>query len=105
MYLSIEINKQVNLGEVIVIKSDNNGGIGAFLVSGEKVGKLASTQPEGCVNYWTVAGNIFANRVLCKVAIKTGNTAILQTESALLKNAIPVYGRVVVEGYGMLVAR
>ena len=105
MYLSIEINKQINVGEVIVVKSDNNGGIGAFLVSGEKVGKLASIQPEGCVSYWTVAGNIFANRILCKVAIKSGNSAILHTESALLKNALPSLGRMVVEGYAMLVAR
>lgn len=103
MFVCIDLKKQVKVGEVIVIKADNRGNIGAFLVSGEQVGYLSDEQPEGCISYWTVMRNIFNNRILCQVAIKCGEAAILNTESDVLRYAKRNYKRVETEGYGMIV--
>lgn len=102
MYILIDTYKQVNVGEPVVIRSDNNGGIGAFLISGEKIGYLAGAQPEGCVDYYTIAGSLYDNRVLGQVAIKCGKTVFLQTDSKLLRRSV-VPQRVEVAGYGMMV--
>lgn len=84
MYIGIEVNEKAKVGDVVIIKSDNQGGIGAFLMTGEKVGEPVGRQPEGCVDYWAMASTLYNNRVLCRLAIKCGNTAILQTDSRLL---------------------
>ena len=84
MYIGIEVNEKAKVGDVVIIKSDNRGGIGAFLMTGEKVGEPVGRQPEGCVDYWAMASTLYNNRVLCRLAIKCGNTAILQTDSRLL---------------------
>lgn len=104
MYILVEADRDVRLGEVIVIKSDNAGGIGAFLIGGEKIGELSGSQPEGCLNYWTVAGALYDNRVLCEVAIKCGGTLILHTESRLFAS-LRTIKRVEIEGYGMAVCK
>ena len=82
-----------------------SGAIGAFLIGGEQVGKLSAVQPEGCLGYWTIASVLYDNRVICEAAVRSGNNMILHTESRLLAAARPSYHRVVVEGYGMAVAR
>ena len=100
MYLFIDLEREVKAGEVVVIRSDNMGGIGAFLIGGTRVGSLSGNQPEGCLDYWTIACAIYNNRVLCDVAIRCGTSAILHNESRLfagLKN----FRRVEVEGYGI----
>ena len=102
MYILIDTFKQVNVGEPVVIRSDNNGGIGAFAISGEKIGYLTGAQPEGCVDYYSIAGSLYDNRVLGQVAIKCGNTAFLQTDSKLLRRA-SAPKRMEVAGYGMMV--
>lgn len=103
MYIGIELNKSANVGDVVIIKADGTGGIGAFLMTGERIGEPVGRQPEGCVDYWTMASALFDNRVLCRLAIKCGNTAILQTDSKLLakveaaraaqpRKTVPAYG-------------
>ena len=83
MYILIDAYRDVKPGDVVVIKSDRAGGIGAFLIGGEKIGELSGSQPEGCLDFWTVASNLYDNRVLCDVAVKCGSTVILHTESRL----------------------
>lgn len=100
MYLFIDLEREVKAGEVVVIRSDNMGGIGAFLIDGSRVGSLSGTQPEGCLNYWTIASAIYNNRVLCDVAVRCGASAILHTESRLFASLRSV-SRVEVEGYGI----
>ena len=84
MYIGIEIKGNAKPGEVVIIKSDNEGGIGAFLMTGEKIGEPVGRQPEGCVDYWAMASTLYNNRVLCRLAVRCGDTAILQTDSRLL---------------------
>ncbi len=102
MYLLINLNKSVPAGEPIVIRSDYFGGIGAFIMSGEKVGELSGAQPEGCAQYHEIAGYLYDNRIFGKIAIKAGNAAFLYTDSVCLERPIK-RTRVVKEGYGMLV--
>ncbi len=104
MFIFIEATKDVKVGEVMVIKSDNAGGIGAYLIGGEKVGALSGDQPEGCVDFWTIARNLYNNRILGKVAIKCGGAVILHTDSKLLASE-PVYNRIEKEGYGILMCK
>ena len=104
MFIFIEANKDVNVGEVIVIKSDNAGGIGAYLIGGERIGVLSGDQPDGCVDYWTVARNLYDNRILGKVAIKCGGAVILYTDSRLLEQK-QAFCRVEKEGYGILMCK
>lgn len=103
MYIGIEIHGNAKPGDVVIIKADGTGGIGAFLMTGEKLGEPVGRQPEGCVDYWTMASVLYDNRVLCRLAIRCGDTAILQTDSKLLAGAesrrgfethrtVPVYG-------------
>lgn len=105
MYVCIDLFREVKTGEVVIVRSDDRGGIGAFLIGGEQIGKLSATQPDGCLGYWTIASVLYDNRVICDAAIRSGNHMILHTESRLLASARPSYRRVVVEGYGMAVAR
>lgn len=104
MFIFIEANKDVKAGEVIVVKSDNAGGIGAYLIGGEKAGVLSGDQPDGCVDYWTVARNIYNNRILGKAVIVCGGAVIMQTDSKLLAPK-PVCSRVELEGYGFLMCK
>ena len=105
MYVCIDLFAEVKAGEVVIVRSDERGGIGAFLIGGEQVGKLSAVQPEGCLGYWTIASVLYDNRVICEAAVRSGNHMILHTESRLLAAARPSYHRVVVEGYGMAVVR
>lgn len=104
MYICIETGVNVKPREVVVIKSDNAGGIGAYLIDGSKVGYLMAEQPDGCVSYWKVAGALFDNRVLCDVAISCDGMAILHTESRLLSEE-RVYERVTKEGYSFVMCK
>lgn len=104
MYILIDTYRDIKPGDVVVIKSDRAGGIGAFLIGGEKIGELSGSQPEGCLDFWTVASNLYDNRVLCDVAVKCGSTAILHTESRLFASLRTLH-RVEIEGYGMAVAK
>ena len=76
------------------------GGIGAFLIGGERVGTLSGRQPEGCLSYWSIASALYNNRVLCDVAVRSGASAILHTESRLFAS-LREFRRVEVEGYGV----
>lgn len=105
MYICIDLFREVKAGEVVVVRSDERGGIGAFLIGGEQIGKLSNVQPEGCLGYWAIASVLYDNRVICDAAVRSGNSMILHTESRLLASARPSYKRVLVEGYGMAVAR
>ena len=42
MYILIDAYRDVKPGDVVVIKSDRAGGIGAFLIGGEKIGELST---------------------------------------------------------------
>lgn len=100
MYLFIDLEREVKAGEVVVIRSDDMGGIGAFLIGGERVGTLSGRQPEGCLSYWSIASALYNNRVLCDVAVRSGASAILHTESRLFAS-LREFRRVEVEGYGV----
>lgn len=104
MYIVIDTIKNVKIGEPVVIRSDNRGGIGAFLIGGERIGELSGRQPEGCLDYWTIARSLYDNRVLCEVAIKCGDSAILSTQSRLFASLRTVK-RLELEGYGMMIAK
>lgn len=106
MFVLIDTCKEVKVGEPVVVRSDNMGGIGAYAISGEKIGMLTGAQPDGCVDYWAIAGSLYDNRVLGTVAIKCGSSVFLSTDSRLLARATAPKSvtRVVKEGYGMLVA-
>ena len=103
MYLLINLNKNVAVGEPVVIRSDYFGGIGAYIMSGEKVGELSGAQPEGCAQYHQIAGHLYDNRIFGKITIKAGNAAFLYTDSVILERPVR-QTRIVKEGYGMLVA-
>ncbi len=105
MYVCVELVKEVKVGEVVIVKSDGRGGIGAFVLGGEQVGRVCSDQPDGCVRYWSIAGVLFDNRVVCDAAVRSGRHMLLHTESRLLAASRPIFRRVEVEGYGMAVAR
>ena len=105
MYICIDLIEEVKVNDIVVIKVDGQGGIGAYAIGGKKVGTLAKECPEGCLSYWKVASNIFNNRIICKVAIKCGDAVILHTDSRALADCRPVYERVEIENYGMLVTR
>ena len=105
MYICIDLIEEVNVNDIVVIKVDGKGGIGAYAIGGKQVGTLAKESPEGCLSYWNIASNIFNNRILCKVAIKCGDAVILSTESRALSDCRPVYERIEVANYGVLVAR
>lgn len=98
MFIFIEANKHVNVGEVLVVKSDNNGGIGAYLIGGEKIGRLSGDQPAGCVDFKTVVTSLYDNRVLGRAAIVGGDAVIMQTDSKLFAPA-QTLKRVEKEGY------
>ena len=84
MFICAELLQDVKVGEVVVVRYDEyNKGLGAYLVSGEKVGIVASHQAEGCLDFWTLATKIENNRVLCRAVIKGGRLLILSTESRL----------------------
>ncbi len=102
MYLLIDLKKNVAAGEPIVIRSDYMGGIGAFMMSGEKVGELSGAQPDGCAEYHAIAGYLYENRIFGKIAIKSGNAAFMYTDSVCLDRPVKKR-RVLCEGYGMLV--
>ena len=105
MNILLDAIQEVSIDEPLVIRSDNLGGIGVYAISGELVGYLAGSQPEGCIDYFTIASSLFSNRVLCKVAIKCGRNVFLSTESKLLRIATmpKTLHRVEIEGYGMMV--
>lgn len=100
MYVFIDCNKRVKPGEPVVIRSDDRGGIGAFLIGGERIGELCGDQPEGCLDYWTIARGLYDNRVLCDVAICCGRTVILHTESRLFASLVRLQ-REEIAGYGI----
>ncbi len=84
MFICAEMIKDVPVGEVIIVKNDEKlGGLGAYLITGEKVADVTSAQAEGCLDFWTMASRIENNRVLCKAAIKGGRLLILSTDSRL----------------------
>lgn len=96
MFICAELLQDVKVGELIVVKYDNYGkSVGAYLITGEKVGEITSQQAEGCLDYWTIATRLDNNRVLCRVAIKGGRLLILSTDSKLLSSEYvapaPVY--------------
>ena len=100
MYLFIDLEREIKAGEIVIIRSDGMGGVGAFLIGGTRIGSLSGNQPEGCLDYWTIVSTIYNNRVLCDVAIRCGTSAILHTESRLFASLRNV-SRVEVEGYGI----
>ena len=103
MYICIDLIKNINLNDIVVIKVDCNGGIGVFDIGGKRVGNISSERPEGCLSYWNIASNIYNNRILAKVAIKCGDAVILHTDSKVLSDCRPSYERVEIENYGVLV--
>jgi hypothetical protein len=85
MFICAELLQDVKVGEVIVVKYDNYAkALGAFLITGEKIGEIPSCQAEGCLDFWTLATRIEDNRVLCRAVIKGGRLLILSTDSKLL---------------------
>ncbi|MDR0426503.1 MAG: hypothetical protein LBH24_04945 [Clostridiales bacterium] len=102
MFVCAEVYKDVSVGELIVLKQDEaRGGIGAYLITGEKVGNVTGRQPAGCVDFWTVAAAAAKNRVLCTASILCGRVLIATSDSKALDKPIE-YGREEIEGYGMM---
>lgn len=89
MFICAELLQDVKIGEVIVVKYDaNTNGLGAFLITGEKVGQITSHQADGCIDFWTIATRIENNKILCHAIIKGGRLLILATDSRLLAGQV-----------------
>ncbi|MBE5732670.1 MAG: hypothetical protein E7353_06490 [Clostridiales bacterium] len=87
MFICAELLQDVKVGEIIVVKYDNYARtLGAYLITGEKIGEISSHQAEGCLDFWTLATRIDNNRILCKAVIKGGRLLILSTDSKLLSS-------------------
>ncbi len=85
MFICAELLQDVKIGEVIVVRYDEySRSLGAYLITGKKVGEITSHQAEGCLDFWTLATRIDNNRILCKAIIKGGRLLILSTESKIL---------------------
>ena len=85
MFICAELLQNVTVGEVVIVKYDDyTKTLGAFLITGEKVGEITSNQAEGCLDFWTIVSRIGNNRVICRVVIKGGRLLILSTDSKLL---------------------
>lgn len=105
MYVYVSCLRPVPAGDVLVLKCDRQmGEIGAYGIDGTLVGYAAATQPDGCIDSWTLFNRIGNNRVLCKAAVAMQNVLILYTDSAVFAER-ECYERVEKEGYGMLVKR
>ena len=87
MFICAELLQDVKVGEIIVVKYDNYARkLGAYLITGEKIGEISSHQAEGCLDFWTLATRIDNNRILCKAIIKGGRLLILSTDSKILSS-------------------
>ena len=85
MFICAELLQDVKVGEIVIVKYDDYAKcLGAYLITGEKVGEISSHQAEGCLDFWTLATRIENNRVLCRAVIKGGRLLILSTDSKLL---------------------
>lgn len=104
MNICANIITNVEIGEVVVIKKDRAGVLGLYLIGGEMVGTVLGRQPDGCVDFWSIAAASSDNRILAKVSIKCGKIVFLNTDSKALSRP-PVLERFELEGYGMPVIR
>ncbi len=85
MFICAELLQDVKVGEMVVVKYDNYGKtLGAYLITGEKIGEIATKQADGCLDFWTIATRIENNRILCHAVIKGGRLLILSTDSKIL---------------------
>ena len=85
MFICAELLQDVKVGEMVIVKYDDyTKTLGAFLITGEKVGEITSNQAEGCLDFWTIVTRIGNNRVICRVVIKGGRLLILSTDSKIL---------------------
>lgn len=92
-------------GDVLVLKTDSAfGQIAACEVGGGVVGYAADSQPDGCVDMWTMISRIGDCRILCRVAVAMGRSLLLTTDSPLLRQDRP-YKRIEREGYAILCAK
>ena len=107
MYMTFSTIAKVNVaaGDPMVVKYDNKfGRVGVYDIGGELHGYLTESQPEGCVDEWTVYSQIGDNRVLGRAAVIMDGVIILQTDTkvfGLEYDFVPSNGY----GCGMLVRR
>lgn len=106
MYIGISTLNSVKAGEVLVLKVDRAFGlVGAYDIGGALIGYVAESQPEGCLDVWSIYASIGDNRILTTAAVALGNTVILVTDSPVFAAARPRYERIEREGYGLLSAK
>lgn len=84
MYFCIMCDRNIATGEVAVLKRNNHGELCCYLIDGTYVGYVCSKQPDGCVDFWDIAANIGANKILCTVTIKANRLLIMYTDSRVL---------------------
>lgn len=105
MFITVSTLGKVKCGEPLVMKADRHfGQVGVYGIDGELIGYVANTQPDGCVDCWTVMSRIMDNRILCSGAVSFDRTLIVTTDSALLKTDGGGYTRTEKCGYGLLSA-
>lgn len=102
MYVCVSCLSPVKAGDVLILKVDRQmGEVGAYEIGGGLIGYASVSQPDGCLDAWTLFSRIGDSRVLCKAAVSMQNTVILYTESKVFE-APERYERVEKEGYGFL---
>ena len=85
MYVCVSCMGNVRPDEVVIMERDEElGEIAVRPVGGPIMGYLTFVQPNGCLEREYVAKRIKDQRVLGRIAIISGDVALVHTESRLL---------------------
>lgn len=77
---------------MIIEKDFELGDISVRPVGGAVSGYVTYIQPEGCVDYRTASDNIGRRRIIGKVAIISGDVALIQSDSDAFDGRAYRYG-------------
>ena len=85
MYICVSCTGGLKAGDIMILeKNDEFGEVAARMIGGGIVGFVTDKQPEGCLGKYFVEKTIGRKRLIGRVAIRNGNVALFQSDSALV---------------------